>query len=78
MLGRKYFAALFVVCLFFAVALAVHAQGANSGTISGTVKDPSGAAVPNAIVEIQYVVSGFDRTAKTDNQGGFSFFKRSV
>jgi hypothetical protein len=73
MLGRKYFAALFVVCLFFAVALAVHAQGANSGTISGMVKDPSGAAVPNAIVEIQYVVSGFDRTAKTDNQGGFAF-----
>ncbi len=78
MLGRKYFAALLVVCSFFAVALAVHAQGANSGTISGVVKDPSGAAVPNAIVEIQYVVSGFDRECENRQPGRIHFFKRSV
>ena len=73
MLGRKVFAAFLVFCSFYFVAAAVHAQGANSGTISGTVKDASGAAVPNAVVEIQYVVSGFEREAKTDNQGEFSF-----
>ena len=48
------------------------AQG-TSGSISGTVLDPSGAVVASATVEIHNPVSGFDRTTKTDIKGNFSF-----
>jgi hypothetical protein len=44
----------------------------SSGSISGTVLDPTGAVVPNATVEIHNPVSHFDRTTTTDNAGNFS------
>ncbi len=46
---------------------------ANSGTIRGSVLDPSGAAIPGASVEIQNPVSRYDRSTKTDAQGNFEF-----
>jgi hypothetical protein len=50
------------------------AQGiGSSGTITGTVTDPSGANIPGAVVEIQNKVTGYDRTATTDAMGGFKF-----
>ena len=49
------------------------AQLGNSGSIEGTVKDPSGAAVVNATVEISYPVTGFRRTTTTTNDGTFRF-----
>ena len=44
----------------------------SSGTIEGVVKDPSGAAVPNATVEIHNPVSHFDRSTETDDEGKFT------
>src|SRR5579885_120887 len=41
----------------------------SSGTIEGVVKDPSGAVVPGASVEISYAVSGYNRRATTDTDG---------
>jgi len=50
------------------------AQGmGNSGTIAGIVTDPSGAAIRRAAVEIQNKVTGFDKTAVTDDMGMFKF-----
>jgi hypothetical protein len=49
------------------------AQGGNAGTIEGVVKDPSGAVVANATVEISYLVSGLNRSTKTGNDGDFRF-----
>jgi hypothetical protein len=46
---------------------------ANSGTIRGSVTDPSGAAIPNAVVQIQNPVSHYDKTVNTSAQGGFEF-----
>jgi hypothetical protein len=46
------------------------AQG-NAGSIEGVVKDPSGAAVAGATVEISYGVSGFQRTTTTQSDGTF-------
>jgi hypothetical protein len=50
----------------------VFAQSAvSSGTISGTVTDPTGAVVPNATVSIHNPVSQYSRTATTDSAGRF-------
>ena len=66
--------AVFVWCfslLFFASAS--RAQLGNSGSIEGIVKDPSGASVANATVEISYPVSGYNRTTATGPDGSFRF-----
>src|ERR1700723_3727248 len=60
----------FVFCL--TLGIQVSAQS-GSGSLNGTVFDPSGAVVANAKVEIHQVVSGFDRTITTDSKGNFSF-----
>ncbi len=46
---------------------------AGSGTVRGSVTDPSGAVIPGASVEIQNPVSRYDRTAQSDTQGTFQF-----
>src|ERR1700721_4796413 len=63
-----------LMAIYLTVALLAHAQsGGNSGSINGTVADPSGAVIPNATVEIHNPVSGYDRTTTTDAKGNFSF-----
>ncbi len=42
-----------------------------AGTVTGTVTDPSNASIAGADVEIRNPVSGFNRTAKTAQDGSF-------
>jgi len=49
------------------------AQTGNSSSITGTVLDPSGATVANAVVTIHNSVSQFERSTTTDSAGKFSF-----
>jgi Carboxypeptidase regulatory-like domain len=66
--------AAFTVVFCAVLGLQAYAQsGGNSGSISGTVSDPSGAVVPNATVEIRNPVSQYDRTTTTDSKGNFTF-----
>lgn len=58
--------------VFFSIAVLAQSTG-NSGTINGTVTDPSGAVVPGATVAIHNAVSQYQRTVKTDKQGRFQF-----
>ena len=44
-----------------------------AATLSGTVVDPSGAAVAGASVLLGHAVSGFERGATADDQGAFRF-----
>jgi protocatechuate 3,4-dioxygenase beta subunit len=44
-----------------ALGLQAYAQSGSSGSINGTVLDPTGAVVANATVEIHNPVSHFDR-----------------
>ncbi len=69
-----------VFCLWAAVAILfavgharLQAQTQNAtGTIRGTVDDPTGNAVLNAVVEARNESSGADTKSKTDDQGKFS------
>jgi hypothetical protein len=60
-----------------AVAILTTTAGAqsvgNSGSINGSVVDPTGAVVPKATVEIRNPVSGLDRSTTTDSAGKFAF-----
>ncbi|HZT68274.1 MAG TPA: carboxypeptidase-like regulatory domain-containing protein [Terriglobia bacterium] len=48
-------------------------QAAVSGTVSGTVKDSSGAVIPGADVTLTEIATGTAKTTKTDSSGNFSF-----
>ena len=66
------FLAIAVISLSLITTLSIAQSAGNSGSISGTVEDPTGAVVPNATVEIRNPVSGYDRSATTDTSGKFS------
>jgi hypothetical protein len=53
--------------------LGASAQGGNSGSIEGVVKDLSGGAIVSATVEISDPVSGFTRATNTAGDGTFRF-----
>jgi hypothetical protein len=48
-------------------------SGGNAGTVSGTVLDPSGAAIRGASVTLSNPVSHYTKTSLTDGQGRFQF-----
>ena len=52
-------------------AFMAHAQSGGAGVVHGTVTDPTGAVIPNAVVHMTNQVSGFDRTATTNATGQF-------
>lgn len=62
----------FLLGSWLAAALFSHAQGF-SGTLTGTVSDPSGAAVQGAGVKIVNPVAGYERSTTTDDSGAFQF-----
>jgi hypothetical protein len=69
----SFLAALAVAFAFSLSTPPIFAQIGNSGSIEGTVKDPSGAAVANATVQIVNPVSGLNRTTSTGPDGSFRF-----
>src|SRR6185295_3279760 len=64
-LGMK---AIFVL-MGMGLFVGVNAQTATVGSLSGTVRDPSGAAVPKADVEIKEETTGATRTATANDDG---------
>ena len=63
----------FLLAIALLASTAGWGQGSSSGTITGVVKDPTGAVVPGAKVEISYPVSGFHRETLTGAVGEFRF-----
>jgi hypothetical protein len=65
--------AAFITVFFLAVSFQALAQsGGSSTSVTGKVVDPTGAVVPNAVVEIRNPVSAFERTVTTDSSGKFT------
>ncbi len=65
--------AVLAIVLFGVAGTAAAQSAGNSGSIDGTVLDPTGAVVAKARVEIRNPVSGFDRSTTTDSAGKFEF-----
>ncbi len=59
--------------LFFFALTAAQAQS-NSGSINGTITDPTGANIPSATVTIANPVTGYTRTTQSDAGGQYRFF----
>lgn len=49
--------------------------GQTSTSLSGTVSDDSGAVIPGATVTLSAEATGIERTASTDERGGFQFLQ---
>jgi outer membrane receptor protein involved in Fe transport len=70
----------FLVCLFslfLLLAAAIFAQE-STGSISGTVTDPSGASVPNAAITITNEQTGVERKINSNTSGFFAITNLSV
>lgn len=59
-----------LVILLPALSQTFFAQ-ARIGTVQGSVKDPTGALIPNAKVTITQPLTGYKQTTQTDQQGSF-------
>jgi hypothetical protein len=68
----KFVCALICVLLFACASFSL-AQSISSGTVTGTVSDPSGAVVRGAVVLLRNGVTGYEQSAVTDEAGSFRF-----
>jgi hypothetical protein len=66
----------FAFCLLAASSLML-AQF-ESGSVLGTVRDPSGAAVPGATVSLRNELTGVNIQTKSDSNGGYEFVNQRV
>ncbi len=64
---------LFLWVSILALATRVPGQSIQSGTVTGTVADPSGAVVPGAKVRLKNAVTGFAQATATDTAGSYRF-----
>jgi hypothetical protein len=69
----RHFAAQFAIICCVAVLLSSRLAGASvGGSISGTVKDPTGSYIPNANVSVTEVSTGLLYQTRTDSKGYFT------
>src|SRR5579875_3484896 len=66
-----HFRRLLPIALSALTTSAIHAQF--SGSIGGTVQDPSGAAVPGALVTLTNTATAVVQTVRTDERGNYLF-----
>src|SRR5262245_45484384 len=59
----------FLLCVLMAAAAWAQAP---VGTISGTVTDPTGAVIKDALITIRNKTTGFERQTKSESDGGYS------
>src|SRR5690349_19301407 len=60
-----------ITSFFVPLPVAIAQSAGNTASVSGTVTDPTGAVIPDAVVELRNPVSGFHRVVITDTSGNF-------
>jgi hypothetical protein len=63
----------FLVLSALAVTTVMYGQGITTGTVAGTVTDPSGAVIPSARVQITNQANGLQLVEQTGGDGAFKF-----
>lgn len=71
-LKNRLFPAFFASLLSLVLTVGAAAQ-AGTTSISGTISDQNGAAVPGAAVKLTNPATGFTRTVTTNNEGAYAF-----
>jgi len=68
--GKRFF-----LLLTFIATLALHADSRTSdtGVVQGSVFDPTGAVIPNAVIHLVSEEGGYDRSVRTDEEGHYRF-----
>jgi hypothetical protein len=64
---------LWVSAMLVSTTLCVAQSPGNAGTVQGTVMDPSGAAIPRAVVRLDNPVGGFKQTLIAGDDGTYAF-----
>src|SRR5262245_4439699 len=62
-----------LLALMFLICAILTAQIAPTASLSGAVTDPSGAAIPNAHVQLINVETGFERAVAAQEDGSYRF-----
>ena len=62
------------ILLIWCLAYQSIAQTTTSGGLTGVVSDPSGAVVPNAVVQVRDETKGTTRSTKADEEGVYRFY----
>jgi hypothetical protein len=71
-MSKKFGPKALLLLLSIGLFVSVHAQSSTAGNITGTVRDPQGAAVADAEITILDTKTGASRTAKTNDDGFYS------
>lgn len=71
-MSRRFGVQAVLLLLSIGLLVGVHAQSSTAGNITGTVRDPQGAAVPKAEITIQDEKTGSSRTVTTNGDGFFN------
>src|SRR5215471_10662524 len=67
------FRTVFIALICLLASAAVFAQGVQTGTVRGVVKDDQGLAMPGVTVTVTSPALQGPRTAVTDSTGGYTF-----
>src|SRR5690242_21066716 len=70
-MSRLIYSVAFLALLVFSLALPAAAQF-DTGTISGSITDSSGAVIPNATVTVTNVQTSFKKILQTDAGGNYT------
>src|SRR6185369_4491292 len=71
-MSRRFGLQALLLVLTFGLAISVHGQSSTSGNITGTLRDPQGAAVQNVEIVITEQKTNVTRTVTTNDDGFFN------